>query len=103
MPTVDEVWEQIKFLREHGRGDEKALLVLPGLANRRKMKSRPKRFSIGGDEAFILRLLAQKERYMATLNKTVALEIWCSLLEAPTQEQLERWASGRQDEPGEQT
>jgi hypothetical protein len=98
MPTVEEVAEQIKFLMEHGRGQEKAVLVLPGLANRRKMKSRPKRFSIGGDEAFILRLLAQKERYMSTLNKTIALEILCSLWEAPTQEQLERWQKGGQDD-----
>jgi len=95
MPTVDEIYEQCVFLRSHGRGQEKAApLVLPGVRNRLKMKAHPKRFSLGGEEAFILRLLAQKERYMSTLNKTVALEILCSLWEAPTQEQLERWASG---------
>jgi hypothetical protein len=29
LPTVDEVFFQAKFLREHGRGAEKAVLVLP--------------------------------------------------------------------------
>ena len=96
MPTVDQIYEQIVFLRSKGRGEEKAVLVLPGLANRRKMKAQPKRFSISGEEAFVIRLLAQKERYMSMLNKTVALELLCSLWEAPTQEQLERWQAGLQ-------
>jgi len=96
MPTVDEIYEQIVFLRSHGRGEEKAVLVLPGLQNRRKMKARPKVFRLAGDEAFIIRLLAQKERFMSILNKTVAMELLCSLWEAPTTEQLEQWAAGGQ-------
>jgi hypothetical protein len=96
MPTVKEVLDKCQWLVNHGRADEKAFLALPGVENRRKMKKPPKRFTLGADEPFVVRLLAQKERYFAKYNKTVALEIWCSLLEAPTEEQLDGWASGGQ-------
>ena len=95
MPTVDEVYDKVLWLKQHGRGHEKAFLALPGVENRRKMKKGSKRFTLGADDAFVLRLLAQKERYFAMLNKTVALEIMCSLWEAPTAEQLEGWQNAQ--------
>jgi hypothetical protein len=39
MPTVDEVYFQVKFLREKGRGAEKAVLVLPAEEARKRIEN----------------------------------------------------------------
>lgn len=98
MPKISQVYEQVKWLIEHGRADEPAHLVLPGVENRRRIKKPPKRFSLGADEDFVRRLLIQKERYLTLIPKHIALEIMCKLWEAPTTEQLEAWAQGGDDD-----
>lgn len=89
MPTVREVAEQIKFLMEHGRSEEKAVLVLPRLENRRKQKNPQKRFVWMCDDSHAARFYAVKDRYMEALgNKTVTLEVLLSILEHVEDERL---------------
>src|SRR5215469_14466050 len=88
MPRISEILEQCKWLVEHGRADEPGHLVLPGVENRRRIKKPGKRFALGADEDIVKRLLIQKERYLSAMPKAMALELMCSLWEAPTREQL---------------
>jgi hypothetical protein len=80
--TVKDVAEQIKFLLDHGRSEEKAVLLLPRLENRRKQKNPQKRFVWMCDDTHAARLYAVKDRYMEALgNKTVTLEVVLGILE----------------------
>lgn len=89
MPTVREVAEQVKFLMEHGRSEEKAVLVLPRVENRRRQKNPQKRFVWMCDDSHAARLYAVRDRYMELLeSKTVAIEVLLSILENFKDEQL---------------
>ena len=89
----------MKFLLEHHRGEEKAILVLPRVENRRKQKNPQKRFAKAMDDTHAARLYAQWDRYIeAAGNKTVALELICSVLEAPSTESITEAAKGEQRE-----
>lgn len=82
MPTVREVAEQVKFLLEHGRAEEKAVLVLPRVQNRRKQKNPQKRFVKMMDDGHAARLYGVWDRWLeACPNKTVMLELMITTLE----------------------
>jgi hypothetical protein len=89
MGTVREVAEQVKFLMEHGRSEEKAVLVLPRLENRRKQKNPQKRFVWMCDDSHAARFYAIRDRYVEALqNKTVAIEVLLRILEHVDDERL---------------
>jgi len=97
MPTVREVAEQVKFLLEHGRAEEKAVLVLPRVANRRKQKNPQKRFAKAMDDGHASRFYAVWDKWLeAAGNKTVAIELILSTLEGISTEQIERAAHDSQ-------
>jgi hypothetical protein len=98
MPTVREVAEQVKFLLSHGRAEEKAVLVLPRVANRRKQKNPQKRFTKAMDDGHASRLYAVWDKWLeAAGNKTVGLEIMISTLEGITDEQIRAAANEQAD------
>ena len=89
MPTVREVAEQVKFLLEHGRAEEKAVLVLPRLANRRRQKNPQKRFVAMMEDGHASRMYAVWDKWLeAAGNKTVAVELVLHTLEGISDEQI---------------
>jgi hypothetical protein len=98
MPTVREVAEQVKFLLEHGRAEEKAVLVLPRVQNRRKQKNPQKKFTKAMDDGHASRWYAVWDKWLeAAGNKTVAIELMLHTLEGISNEQIEAAAKDEQD------
>lgn len=99
MPTVREVAEQVRFLLEHGRAEEKAVLVLPRVQNRRKQRNPQKKFTKAMDDGHASRLYAVWDKWLeAAGNKTVAIELMLHTLEGISVEQIEAAAKDEQDE-----
>lgn len=98
MPSVKEVAEQIKWLLEHGRAEEKAVLVLPRVQNRRKQKNPQKKFTKAMDDGHASRWYAVWDKWLeAAGNKTVAIELMLHTLEGISVEQIEAAAKDEQD------
>jgi hypothetical protein len=99
MPTVKEVAEQVKFLMQHGRAEEKAVLVLPRVANRRKQKNPQKHFRKAMDDGHASRFYAVWDKWLeAAGNKTVAIEIMLHTLEGISDEQIRAAANEQADD-----
>jgi hypothetical protein len=106
--TVDAVYERCKFLRGKGRGQEKALLVLPEQLAKERIENagpRPKtRFQIETDDpAMYSRMNAQKDRWFRLIpNKSVAVDLLARMWEEPSDEAIIAFGEDEDDAQHEQ-
>ena len=89
MATLREERARLQFLEEHGRGDEKVHVVFIEEEARERIKNgqkgivKPKtKFVFETDDpAMYSRFNAQKDRWLRLANKSVALDVMCTLWE----------------------
>lgn len=88
MATITEEWQRLKFLAEHGRGDEKCHIVfIEQEAKERIANTKAKtKFVLETDspDAYS-RFNELKDRWFAAINKSVAISLWLKLLDRPTE------------------
>ena len=90
MATIEEIEAQCRFLREKGRGQEKAHLVLIEVEARERIENkgpRPKtKFVLETDDpALYSGFNRVKDRWFSEANKSVALHVMLKLWDRPVE------------------
>lgn len=109
MATLREERARLQFLEEHGRGDEKVHVVFIEEEARGRIKNEQKgiikpktRFVMETDDPMMYsRFNAQKDRWLRLANKSVALDVMCSLWERVSDDWINNMDKAER-EPGEE-
>jgi hypothetical protein len=106
MADIDSEIERLKSLSRQGRGAEKCHVILIEEEARKRKENPPDeqgkqktKFVFETDDpSMYSRFNVQKDRWLKGRNKSVMVDLLCSLWEGPTDEQIERWASERPEQ-----
>ena len=102
MPSLEEVFEKVKFLMSKGDSSRKCHFGLIDVEAKERAEN-PKgktRFSFETDDAEMYkRLNIQKNRWMALIpNKSVAIDMMCRMWEEPSDEVITEFGKDEQQE-----
>jgi hypothetical protein len=102
MATIHEEWRRLKFLAEHGRGNEKIHIAFIEVEAKERIENKgpkPKtKFVMETDSpGMYSRLNELKDRWFGRANKSVALSVMADLWDRPV-EWIDETCKGQEEE-----